>query len=313
MRLSKRRGAWLFAPLISATLFGFSAQSQEPTPSAGEPRQPEQTQSQPAQQSPAGNQPNAAPPPIIVNVLPTPKTEAERADEAHERKEKAELDRRLVELTGELAYFTAGLFAATIALFIATGGLAYFAFVQSRDMKASVAVAQKAAEAADLSARAAVGTELPIVFLKRIDVMAQDPQGPNGEVIPFLPPVPSNVTVWFNNYGRTPAILLHLFIDWDVVSRLPDEPVYQRLYPLDGVIEPGDKFEFHTDADVIFDAAQNDAAVRGQKRFWVYGYLSYADFLRTEHRIGFCAVWRNVGEGPFYLMEAGTDKYVYQN
>jgi hypothetical protein len=184
-----------------------------------------------------------------------------------------------------------------------------FAEEQARDMKDSIAVAQTAARAAELSARATVGVELPIVFLQRIDVMADQ----SSKVLPSLPSIPSAVWVWFKNYGRTPAILDHLFLDWDVTSRLPDEPDYQRLYPLDGVIEPGETFEFSTKTDIVFDETQIEAASKGGERFWVYGYLSYADFLRTEHRIGFCAVWGIIGDGPFHLMQAGTDKYIYQN
>jgi hypothetical protein len=208
------------------------------------------------------------------------------------------------------AVFTAVLAIATIRLWNSTAIVAKFAAEQSRDMKDSIAVAQASARAAELSARATVGVELPIVFVNRMDMIA----GQSPKVLPSLPPIPSAVWVWFRNYGRTPAILHHLFLNWDVTSRLPDEPDYDRLYPLEGVIEPGDTFEFRPEQyDVIFTQAQIDAASKGSERFWVYGYLSYADFLRNEHRIGFCAVWTSVKDGPFHLMQAGTDKYIYQN
>jgi hypothetical protein len=94
--------------------------------------------------------------------MPVPKTEAEAAEEGRERAVKAELDRKLVDLTGELAEFTRGLFiatvilaVATIGLLIATAGLAYFAYRQSRDMKASIAVSDAAARAAQKSAEVA--------------------------------------------------------------------------------------------------------------------------------------------------------------
>jgi hypothetical protein len=208
-----------------------------------------------------------------------------------------------------LAIFTGVLAIATVRLWNSTAHLAKIAAEQSRDMKYSIAAAETSARAAELSARATVGVELPIVFLQRIDVMGK---GYSPGVIPSLPPAPSEIWVWFKNYGRTPAILLHLFIDWDVISRLSDEPDYQRLYPLDGVIEPGDTFEFRTASDVIFDQAQIEAANRGTERFWVYGYLAYVDFVRNQHRVGFCAVWASVKDGPFHLMQAGTDKYIYQ-
>lgn len=100
------------------------AQSQEPPPSGGVTSQPQETQPTSPQQPTADNQQRASQPPIIVNVLPATKTKEEAADERRERREKAELDRRLVDWTYQLAFFTAGLFVATIALFIATSASA---------------------------------------------------------------------------------------------------------------------------------------------------------------------------------------------
>ena len=46
--------------------------------------------------------------------MPAPKTEAEAAEERRERAVKAELDQKLVNLTGELAEFTRGLFRSDV-------------------------------------------------------------------------------------------------------------------------------------------------------------------------------------------------------
>ena len=141
----------LFVMLVVVT--NVAAQSQRPTPEIGEQGQTQRSQ---AQQSPAAKQQPSAIPPIIVNVLPSPKTEAERAEEARARQEKTDLDRRLVEFTADLATYTARLYYATLAvafaticLVLATAGLAVFAFFQSRDMKASIAAANAAATAAE--------------------------------------------------------------------------------------------------------------------------------------------------------------------
>jgi hypothetical protein len=137
---------WFFA-LLLLTGIAF-AQSQRPSPDGGEQRQ---TQPNPTQQSPAANQQNPIQPPLTINVLPTPKTDAERAEDARERKEKAGLDRRLVKFTADLAAYTARLYYATLAvaiatifLVVATAGLAVFGFVQSRDTKTSIEIARKA-------------------------------------------------------------------------------------------------------------------------------------------------------------------------
>jgi hypothetical protein len=111
--------------------------------------------------------------PLIVKVAPAPKTDDERAEETKERarianadRKKEESDAKLVEFTGELAFFTKSLFLATAALVIATLGLGVAAFRQSRDMKSSIAAANKAADAAKQSADALTATERGILIEK---------------------------------------------------------------------------------------------------------------------------------------------------
>jgi hypothetical protein len=96
--------------------------------------------------------------PLIVKVNPTPKTDAEREAEAKERervahseKQKEKSDADLVKYTAELAFFTSWLAYATLALVVATFGLGVAAFFQSRDTKASVAEAKRAADIAENS------------------------------------------------------------------------------------------------------------------------------------------------------------------
>ena len=154
------RTAVLALGLCLALIGDSVAQSKWPSPPRRpEPSQQEQTHPGGDQQSPAPNQQAAPQLPPVINIMPAPKTEAEAAEEGRERAVKAELDRKLVDLTGELAEFTRGLFiatvilaGATIGLLIATAGLAYFAYRQSRDMKASIAVSGAAAKAAQKSA-----------------------------------------------------------------------------------------------------------------------------------------------------------------
>lgn len=122
-------------------------------------------------------QANPAPPPIIVNVIPSPKTESERADEEKERRQKAETDAKLTEYTGELAFFTKGLFIATVVLAIATFGLLIAAFRQSRDMKASIAVADKTAlaalKSADTAEKDLIASHKPLLTISDLALLEQ--------------------------------------------------------------------------------------------------------------------------------------------
>lgn len=82
--------------------------------------------------------------PITVNIVPAQKTETERAEEAADRRNKAETDAKLTEYTGQLADFTRGLFYATVVLGFATLGLLVIGILQSRDVKESVSAAKSA-------------------------------------------------------------------------------------------------------------------------------------------------------------------------
>jgi hypothetical protein len=131
--------------LSAAFTSGSQGQSQEPRPSTAEARQ--QEQAKPAETNhaaTASEQKSSSQQPIIVHVEPIKKTEAEAEEDRRERKEKAHLDRRLVDLTAELSTYTGGLYSATVvlaiatvALVIATVGLVVMAILQSRDTKAS--------------------------------------------------------------------------------------------------------------------------------------------------------------------------------
>jgi hypothetical protein len=129
-------------------------QSQRGTPQA-KAKQPEAPVSQPKGSE---DQRGTEQSPLVVKVAPTPKTGAEREDEAKERERVAQADRQkeksdadLVKYTSELALFTKGLFYATAALVVATLGLGVAAFFQSRDTRASVAEAKRAADIAEAS------------------------------------------------------------------------------------------------------------------------------------------------------------------
>src|SRR5713101_2742974 len=95
-------------------------QSQGPSPSEVKSRQQEQAKPAETNKSTSYEQKSSPQQPIIVHVEPAQKTEAEAEADRHERKEKAELDRRLVDLTAELSSYTGGLYFATVILAIAT-------------------------------------------------------------------------------------------------------------------------------------------------------------------------------------------------
>ena len=96
--------------------------------------------------------------PLVVETVPKPKSQAESERDNAAAKAKAELDRKLVELTEHLAFYTGLLFAATFALAVGTALLVRVGFLQVRDAKEAIAAAVKAAEAAERAATVAEHT-----------------------------------------------------------------------------------------------------------------------------------------------------------
>lgn len=81
--------------------------------------------------------------PLIIKTIPQDRSQ----DDIQREKEKAELDRKTVQLTGDLVSYTWLLFVATSALALSTGGLATVAFFQMRDSRRAIKAAEDAAEA----------------------------------------------------------------------------------------------------------------------------------------------------------------------
>jgi len=239
-------------------------------------KQPETATSQPI---PTEDQRGTEQSPLVVKVNPAPKTDAEREDESKERERVAKSDRQkeksdadLVKYTSELAFFTKGLFYATIALFAATAGLGVAAFFQSRDTKASVAQAKRAADIAEAS----------LVKLQRAFVTFRG--------LRYLSHIDSDEKVWWSlhfnwfNSGASPARRVRFFVsryfeDLD----LPDD--FKFEVPIDRPTNfMGPNSTMQTGG--LFVTADDLMAVRENKKFlYFWGRADYRDIFdgSTDH------------------------------
>jgi hypothetical protein len=137
--------------------------------------------------------------PLVVKTI----TPERSQDDIQREKEKAELDRKTVQLTGDLVSYTWLLFVATSLLALATAGLAAVAFFQMRDARKSMAhsitLTNAAVAHADHAERAIKVAEdtaerqlRAYVFVGQAVVL--DPDGPN-----------PRLDIRFINSGQTPA------------------------------------------------------------------------------------------------------------
>lgn len=257
-------------------------------------------QEQPTSQAPAANtqsnRQKPAPPPIIINIIPAQKSEDERAYEAKEQHEKAELDRKLVDLTEELAYFTAGLFVATVALVLATGVLGYFGWRQARDMKTSIISVHRprlrVRNFAVNTDRSSLGPHL--IFDQRHPVQGQ---------------------IYIANIGGSKATLIeascHVFANQ---MGLPMVRPYEGREPspvdIMTVPIPAGSSIFLTFSDNVFATQEEaDRAREGHHPVYILGFLVYKDDLDVARRTAFCRRYDSVNR-RFVIVE-NTD-YEYE-
>ncbi len=170
---------WIVALLL---LIGVaSAQSQQSTPRGKE--QPPPEKSQPGA---ANDQRGTYELPFIVKVVPTQTDEAKASEETKERNQKSELDRKLVDFNGDLAFYTKFLAAFAFLQFLAM-------LIQAYWLGRTVKVSERAAKFAEESADAVVGQLRAYIHVNLMEL-------PTIDAARVL-----KVPVGVKNMGQTPA------------------------------------------------------------------------------------------------------------
>jgi hypothetical protein len=279
-----------------------------PAPSGLKSSSPPQAHSEQSKQETGAEPRGTESAPIVVKILPAPKTEEERAQEAQERQEKTTTDRWLMIFTGAVAFFTAALVGATGLLYRAGERQLSlnrnFFSRQARAMAESNSVARQAAEAASTNARAAIAAERAYLFIvidrDSIEMYSGSPK----EIPPdVLTDYAKYLSVRFiiKNFGKTPAIVKQISHQIMHYAELPEALEYAP--DLDTVIPPLGEGE---SSDVITAGPHStitvhDAkfAIMGDSAIWFYGYIIYDDVFGSEIQLRFR--WKYCGSGPLRL------------
>ncbi len=169
---------------------------------------------------------------------------------------------------------------------------------QSKILEDSVAAAQKAADAAKISADVAAGLSVPALVIH--DFGAGDVGTANVEAF-FQRP---KIKIAVKNYGQTPAIL-KWFCICCTCEELPDVPIYEG--PGSGivlekiVIQPGAEYTLSNLMSLQrqeFSLEDVKAIVNREKLFCAYGYICYGDTLGNPlRRLKFCETVLNIFGG----------------
>jgi hypothetical protein len=150
----------------------------------------------------------------------------------------------------------------------------------------------EAADAAKLSAQAAINVELPRLFATKIDIELAALNLVDSELSLH------KISITITNYGRTPAFLYCQSAEM-MLGPLPAVPIYPNAVDL----EPGTIIERGELRTLTARGRDNRANfdvrpfVAGQTVLWVYGIIWFRDFLNEHHAMRFCADL-HVPQGP---------------
>lgn len=175
------------------------------------------------------------------------------------------------------------------------------ALTQAAETRSSLEIARKSADAAMLSAQAAIGLELPFLRIEPDKVGFGDSQEGDGARRHYW----GVYTLKMSNIGRTRAVPIEIQCGWTFGDALPDEPIYKWStgFKVDAVIEPlpAEPVEFWMHELTMDVPADASTQLRERKaNLWFYVCFVYLDFMKTRHEDCFC--WRRVegfGMGQF--------------
>jgi hypothetical protein len=208
--------------------------------------------------------------PLIVKVMPATKSEDETARENRERKEKSEIDRKLLDFNGDLTYYSK--FLAWVA------GLQFLAiFVVVIFLGLTLRAATRAATAAKNSSDATIALDRPCLVVGSTHLGEEHNE--NDRTISHF------CDYSIENYGRSPAVLVERCVDLRYLPELPDKPSYVHVEPSRRVIyhdEPADNLR--TSLSQTEERVSGDAA----HQLYLLGYFSYEDVFGAAITTGFC-------------------------
>jgi hypothetical protein len=230
--------------------------------------------------------------PLAVKIMPTTKSEEETANENRERKEKSEIDRKLVAFNGDLAYYA--------RLLTWLGGLQFLAiFVQATFLGLTLKTTARAATAAKNASDATNALERPSLFVARTH-LGEEHNEADRTISHFC-------DYSIGNYGRSPAVLIERCVDLRYLPELPERPTYVHVIPSRRVIYHGEPID-----NLRTSLSQAEERVSGDAAYQLYllGYFCYEDVFGAAVTTGFCY---RLDEITGRLLRDGGNAYNYDS
>lgn len=175
----------------------------------------------------------------------------------------------------KIANYTFYLAVVAALQFIAMAIQAIFLCKTLGATKEAANAAQKAAEAAELTAQSSIGAELPRFVVTSMVLRQASPS-------PY-------VTITITNHGRTEAIVTGECAIFRKEPSLPPNPRYpistQKFIDFGQTIQCGESYQI----GIPVSAEDITGPVDGSNSFivWAFGFIKYRDFLNKKHIYGF--------------------------
>jgi hypothetical protein len=269
-------------------------------PSRGMNSQTQQHQSNSTKKPTNSNQQGTENTPLIVRVVPTPKTQEETAQETKDRAEKSANDRKLVNFSGALVNATYVLAAIGVLQLIVFGYQAYqlrrtvkAATDQSGAMERSITEAGRAAKAMEdvarhfeanvsiVRERTAQQMRAYLTVLVGLAVYQEREKGTRFEGKPLLVnsgPTPARAVKY-----RARADILPIPLPEDFNFPLPEKHVEG------GIMGPHQNANMSAIVEnFIEDGEVENAKLNKGKALYVWGIVTYADIFGEPHYTKFC-------------------------
>lgn len=213
--------------------------------------------------------------------------------------------------TDPVAFFTAWVAGFTLVL----GGSTLLLWWETRRGGQTT---DRLARAAELSAKAAIGVELPILRAEppelhetegTIGAFGSRPLTMSPTEFCFVP------SIVFENFGRTNAFIEAIRIGWDVCAKLPIVPEYRHAEKEIGlpILVPLNSDRTLIPRHTITLSREQIDRIDGREAFlWFFVEYAYSDFLREPHTARFCWRWDCPdGVGNHYLAATGDPPEAY--
>ncbi|WP_267386167.1 hypothetical protein [Sphingomonas sp. GC_Shp_3] len=177
--------------------------------------------------------------------------------------------------------------------------------------------ARRSADAADLSARAAMWIELPLITgelgnMLHVGEAVPENGSYGGQVIDDIPDRFGAITeLALRNHGRSVARLELVRVGHFLGATLPGEPNFSRSYQCDQnmVITPGEVEGIDLSYTVEVSPDQRIALVANEIAIWMYAEITYRDFLDTIRRCGMAWSYTQMyGEGMYFFQPLTTEE-----